>query len=47
MPKRVTAKQLRYLLSKGSPLSRKSKSKFERELHRGSVRIKERKDATR
>lgn len=39
MPKHVTKKQLRLLLSKGSPLSQKQKSKFECELERGQVTI--------
>jgi len=43
MAKSKSAKQVRYLLSKGSPLSGKQKGKLKRELHSGSVKIKKRK----
>jgi hypothetical protein len=33
-------KQVRYLLSKGSPLSKKQKDKLKHELHEGDVKIK-------
>jgi hypothetical protein len=39
MPKNPTKKQVRYLMSKGSPLSPSQKSKFEKELHSGKVKV--------
>jgi hypothetical protein len=40
MPKNPTKKQVRYLMSKGSPLSPSQKSKFEKELHSGKVKVR-------
>lgn len=40
MPKNPTKKQVRYLLSKVSPLSGAQKEKMKKELHSGKVRIK-------
>lgn len=45
MPKRKgqktkSARQVRFLLSKGSPLSMSKKGKFKKELHAGKVKIK-------
>lgn len=40
-----TARQVRYLLSKGSPLSLAQKEQLQQELHRGSVTIKVKKHA--
>ncbi len=39
MPKTKSKKQVGYLLSKGSPLSRSQKSKLKKELHSGAVRV--------
>ena len=38
--KTKSKKQVGYLLSKGSPLSDKQKSKLESELHSGKVKVK-------
>ena len=38
--KKKSARQVRYLLSKGSPLSGEQKSNLKRELHSRKVRIK-------
>jgi len=38
--KSKSKKQVRYLLSKGSPLSDKQKSKLKHELHEGDVKVK-------
>jgi hypothetical protein len=40
MPKNPTKKQVRYLMSKGSPLSPSQKSKFGKELHSGKVKVR-------
>ena len=40
MPKQKSKKQVGYLLSSGSPLSDKQKSKLKGELHSGSVKVK-------
>jgi hypothetical protein len=40
MPKNPTQKQVRYLMSDVSPLSKSEKAKFEKELHSGVVRIR-------
>jgi len=40
MPLHPTQRQLGYLLSSSSPLSSPQKSKFQRELHSGKVKIK-------
>lgn len=40
MPKEVTEKQLRFLLSKGSTLTEKEKERLKRELKSGTVKIK-------
>ena len=40
MPKTKSMKQVRYLLSKVSPLSGGQKSKLKSELHSGAVKIK-------
>lgn len=40
MPKNPTKKQVRYLMSKVSPLSASQKSKFAKELHSGKVKIR-------
>lgn len=40
MPKVKSKKQVRYLLSKGSPLSEDQKAKLKDELHSGEVKIK-------
>lgn len=39
MPKTVSLKQERFLLSKGTPLTSVQRSKFLRELHTGAVKI--------
>jgi len=39
-PKSKSQKQVRYLLSKVSPLTNKEQSKLKRELHTGKVKIK-------
>lgn len=43
MAKKKTLKQVRYLLSKGSPLSDEEKNKLKRELHEKKVKIKKKK----
>jgi hypothetical protein len=43
MPDTKSAKQVRYLLSDGSPLSDKQKAKLIRELHSGVVTVKKKK----
>jgi hypothetical protein len=40
MPKNPTQKQARYLLSKVSPLTKKQKEKFKKELRSGKAKIK-------
>ena len=40
MSKQKSKRQLGYLLSSGSPLSDKQKSKLKGELHSGSVKVK-------
>jgi hypothetical protein len=40
MPKNPTKKQVRYLMSKVSPLSPAQKNKFKKELHSGKVEIR-------
>lgn len=40
MPKEKSKKQVRYLLSSGSPLTAEQKAKLKRELHSGAVRVK-------
>lgn len=40
MPKKKSKKQVRYLMSKGSPLSAKQKGKLKRELKSGAVRTR-------
>ena len=40
MPKHPTKRQTRYLLSKGSPLSKEQKERFKRELHSGKVKVR-------
>ena len=40
MPKNPTKRQARYLLSSGSPLTKKQKDKFKKELKSGKARIK-------
>jgi len=40
MPKNPTARQTRYLLSKGSPLSAGQKKKFEGELKSGAAKVR-------
>lgn len=48
MPKTKSAKQVRYLMSKGSPLSKSQKAKLVSELHSGAVTVtKKRKGAKR
>lgn len=39
-PTTKSARQVRYLLSKGSPLSAQQKTKLKGELHSGAVKIK-------
>jgi hypothetical protein len=39
MPKTKSKRQVGYLLSKGSPLSEKKKTKLKGELHRGTVNV--------
>lgn len=39
MPKTKSKKQVRYLLSKGTPLSGSQKAKLMSELHSGSVKV--------
>lgn len=39
--KTKTKRQVRFLFSSGSPLTNAQKSKLERELHSGSVKIRE------
>lgn len=41
MPKKKSKKQVGYLLSKGSPLSKQQKGKLKGELHSGAVKITE------
>lgn len=43
MAKKKTAKQVRYLLSKGSPLERKEKEKLKKELKEHKVKITKKK----
>ena len=43
MPKQKSKRQVGYLLSSGSPLSDKQKSKLKEELHSGAVKVKKRK----
>ena len=38
--KEKSQKQVRYLLSKGSPLKSSQKQKLQKELHKGTVKIK-------
>ena len=38
--KKKSKKQVGYLLSKGSPLSKEQKAKLKSELHSGAVRVK-------
>lgn len=38
-PKRKSARQVRFLLSKGSPLTARQKRTLERELHEGTVKM--------
>jgi hypothetical protein len=40
MPKTKSRKQVRFLLSKGSPLTKKQTAKLKRELHSGKVKVK-------
>ena len=40
MPKEKSKRQVGYLLSSGSPLTDKQKSKLKRELHSGAVKVK-------
>lgn len=40
MPKEKSKRQVRYLLSSGSPLTDKQKSKLKGELHSGAVKVK-------
>jgi len=40
MLKAKSQRQVRYLLSKGSPLSKPQKAKLQSELHSGTVKIK-------
>jgi hypothetical protein len=40
MPKQKSKKEVGYLLSSGSPLSDKQKSKLKGELHSGTVKVK-------
>jgi hypothetical protein len=40
MAKQKTQKQVRFLFSKGSPLTPEQKKKLEGELHSGTVKIK-------
>ena len=40
MPKTKSKKQVRYLLSKGTPLSGPQKAKLLSELHSGAVRVR-------
>lgn len=40
MPKNPSKRQVRYLLSKGSPLTPEQKSKMKRELHSGKMKVK-------
>lgn len=35
-----SARQVRYLMSKGSPLTARQKKKLEEELHEGKVKVK-------
>lgn len=46
-PKKKTQKQIRFLLSKVSPLSKKEKDKLKRELKKGEVVIKKKKKSSR
>lgn len=39
-PKQKSARQVRFLLSKGSPLSGKQQTKLKSELHSGKVTVK-------
>jgi hypothetical protein len=39
MPKTKSKRQVGYLLSKGSPLSKSQKGKLKQELHSGAVRV--------
>lgn len=39
MPTKKSARQVRYLLSKGSPLEKKEKETLKKELHSGTVKI--------
>lgn len=43
MPKEKSQRQVRYLLSSGSPLTDEQKAKLKRELHSGAVTIKKKK----
>lgn len=43
MPKNPTQKQARYLLSNGSPLTKKQKTKFKKELKTGAAKIRKKK----
>lgn len=42
-PKKKSQKQVGYLLSKGSPLTKKEQDKLKKELHEGKVKIKKKK----
>ncbi|UCC74034.1 MAG: hypothetical protein JSV86_05605 [Gemmatimonadota bacterium] len=47
MAKKKSAKQVRYLMSKVSPLSSKQKSKLKSELHSGKVKVTKKKRGKR
>lgn len=47
MGKTKTKRQVRYLLSKGSPLSESQKEKLKQELHSGEVKVVSRKKRRR
>lgn len=44
MPAKQTLRQVRYLLSSGSPLSAEQRRKEREELHTGAIQIKKSKD---
>ena len=39
MPKTVTHQQMKFLLSKGTPLSKEQLGRFKRELEKGEVKV--------